>query len=264
MADNFKMTITLNGQVWTDKQLQREKYERALHVLHELKHYGVKITDENGKEYSDIDLNWLPQEKVIRLLEKTHEELGNEKTLEVMKPAFDDAAKRWKEFNKRPIEEQGCWLGVTTFHVEGASIQEVQKGLASVETGDTPYKINPEHYGVKGSIATGQTIMEAFGTFGEPVKTYGVGGKKIPAYTGAKRHEDYPVILAGETHLADDDFNIHVGAIHEMKPNPDGFDIISTFFCPKDAPKDVADGHTIHFALEMGGMIKLLTGHFED
>lgn len=246
---DLKMDITLNGQKYTDAQLQRLKYERALHVLHELKDCGAKITDEDGHEYSHTDLNWLPIPQAMHLLERVHANLGAEKTIELMRPIFDDSAKRWKTFNQRPIDEQGCWLGVTTFKVRGASVQQLQKGLATMQNGDTPFKIMPEHYGVAGTIATGQTIMETFGCFGEPVKTAGVGGKEIPVYTGAPRHEDYPLILSGEVHLADDNFNIHVGAIHEMKPVEGGFDMISTFFCPKDAPKEVADGHTIHFAL---------------
>lgn len=257
---DFQMQITLNGEEYSDSQLQRLKYERALHVLHELQDAGVKITDQEGHEYSAIDLNWLPAPKALRLLETVHAQLGADKTLQVLKTAFADSAQRWKAFNRRPIEEQGCRLGITKFKVRGVQFKELQKGMATAQDGDTPYKIMPEHYGVKGSITEGQMIMETFGCFGEPVKTTGAGGQKIPAYTGAERHEDYPLILAGETHLADDDFNIHVGAIHEMKPLPDGFDMISTFFCPQDAPKEIADGHTIHFALEIGEMIKLLAG----
>lgn len=260
---DFQMTITLNGEKYSDAQLHRLKYERALHVLHELKDYGVAIVDQDGHEYSNTDLNWLPINKALHLLEHVHEELGADKTLEVMKEAFDDAAKRWKNFNKRPIAEQGCWKGITKFQVRGVKLDALQKGLATSQNGATPFKIMPEHYGVKGSITGGQTILEPFGCFGEPVRTKGVGGQEIPDYTGAKRHEDYPQILAGEVHLADDDFNIHVGAIHEMKPLSDGFDMISTFFCPKDAPKDIADGHEIHFALEVGELIKLLAGQLK-
>lgn len=260
---DFQMTITLNGEEYSDAQLHRLKYERALHVLHELKDYGVAIADQDGNEYSDIDLNWLPIDKALHLLEHVHEELGADKTLQVLKDVFADSAKRWKAFNRRPIEEQGCRLGVTHTTVHGLLLQEIQKGLATAQVGDTPYKIMPEHYGVKGSISTGQTIMEAFGCFGEPVKTKGVGSREIPAYTGIQRHEDYPIVLAGETHLADDDFNIHVGAVHEMKPLADGFELNSTFFCPRDAPEEIADGHTIHFALELGEMIKLLAGRLK-
>lgn len=256
----FSITTTINGQVYTEEQLERLKYERALHVLHEFKRLGVDLKDEDGKVYSDTDLNWLEPQKVMRLLEKTHYTLGNGRTMEVMKPIFEDSARRWHEFNQRPIEEQGCWLGVTHFDIKGLTMPQVQKAMATMQNGMTPFKIMPEHYGVAGEIATGQTIMEAFGCFGEPVCTHGIGSQTIPAYTGAKRHEDYPLVLAGEVHLADNDENIHVGAIHEFKPNSKGLEIISTFFCPKDAPQAIAKGHTIHFALEIGGAMKLTAG----
>lgn len=254
----FSIKTTINGQLYTDEQLERLKYERALHVLHEFKRLGIKLSDDNGHEYTDVDLNWLAPDKAIRLLEKTHARLGAQKTLEIMKPIFEDSANRWRQFNQRPIDEQGCWLNSTHFDVKGLTMPEIQQTLATIQNGDVPYKIMPEHYGVAGSITEGQTIMETFGCFGEPVVTKGTGSQKIPAYTNMKHHEDYPLILAGEVHLADTNENIHVGAIHEFKPNNDGVEIISTFFCPKDAPQAIAQGHAIHFALEMGGALKLV------
>lgn len=253
----FLMKITCNGTRYTDEQLQRLKYERALHVLHEFYDLGVKLVDPDGKEYSATDLNWLEPQAALKLLEQTHARLGADQTYELMKPIFEDSAKRWLAFNKRPIEEQGCWLGVTKFNVTGLTAEKFQAGLATAQDGDMPFKIMPEHYGVKGSIIEGQTIMEAFGLFGEPVLTKGVGSDQIPTFTGAPRHQDYPLCLAGSVKLATGE-DIHVGAIHECQPTADGFNIISTFFCPKDAPKAVADGHTIHFALEIGEMLKLI------
>ena len=254
----FSLKITLNGAEYTDEQLQRLKYERALHVLHEFKQLGVKITDEDGKEYSDIDLNWLEPEKAIDLLVKTHAKLGTDETLKIMKPVLEDSAKRWSDFNKRPIEEQGCWVGTTKFEVKGLAFKEFQAQFATAQNGDTPFKIMPEHYGVVGSIDEGQTIVEAFGCFGEPVVTEGVNSQQIPEYTGVERHEDYPMIIAGELSLKETGENIHVGAIHQFKPTEDGFNIISSYFCPKDAPEAIAQGHTIHFALEIGEMIKMI------
>lgn len=48
-----------------------------------------------------------------------------------------------------------------------------------------------------------------------------------------------------------DDTPIHVGAYHMFRPNPDGFELKSTFFCPGKAPKAIADGHKMHFAIEL-------------
>ncbi|GEO68315.1 hypothetical protein [Levilactobacillus acidifarinae] len=254
---NFKMAITLDDKAYSSDQLQRLKYERALHVLHEFKELGVKLTDANGRDYSSADLNWLEPDQALNLLEKTHTRLGADQTYDLMKPLFDDSERRWKQFNQRPIEEQGCWLGVTKFDIQGLTLADFQAAMATAQDGETPYQIMPEHYGVKGTIQSGQTIMEAFGCFGEPTMTKGVATPEIPSFTGAQRHTDYPVCVAGALQLADG-FDIHVGAIHEVKPVAGGLKIVSTFFCPKDAPKAIADGHTIHFALEVGEMLKLL------
>lgn len=260
----FSMKMTLNGVPYTDSQIMRLKYERALHVAHEFKRLGIELKDADGHEYSETDLNWLPAPELLKLVAKTHEELGYDQTIELLKDILADSDRRWHEWNKRPIEEQGCWIGVTTFDVKGVDLRQVQAKLAVLQNGATPFQIMPEHWGVQGSISEGQNILETFGAFGEPTLSYGVGRTdgSVPEYIPFERHTDYPAILAGETHLKSTGENIHVGAIHEFKPEADGFKQISTFFCPKDSPKEVADGHTIHFALEVGELIKLQAGTF--
>ncbi|MCQ9327242.1 hypothetical protein [Neisseria dentiae] len=47
-----------------------------------------------------------------------------------------------------------------------------------------------------------------------------------------------------------------MGAIHELAPPENGFRQKSTFRCPKNAPKAIADGHTLHFAIEVVNGIK--------
>ena len=54
-----------------------------------------------------------------------------------------------------------------------------------------------------------------------------------------------------------DDTNFHVGAFHQFRNTDDGFVIRSTFVAPGDSPKAVAEGHKIHFPLEIVNSMKI-------
>ncbi|WEV40124.1 hypothetical protein [Lactobacillus sp. ESL0681] len=256
---NFKIQTFINDEEVKPAVLERLKYERSLHVLHELMDLGVKIKDNSGNDLDKVSVNWLEPEVAIATAVKAHSELGSQGTLDLYHDILLDSDKHWHEYNEVPIEEQGCQTATTHLVVSGVDIQSFGQGINNVTGGDLAFKINPEHYYVNGELSTGkQEIMETFGMFGEPTLTYGKPAKEIPDYYPVKRLEDHPMCMAGETYLVHDDFNLHVGAVHQIKPLPDGIDIVSTFVCPNNAPKAIAQGHTVHFALELGGMLTLL------
>jgi hypothetical protein len=74
-------------------------------------------------------------------------------------------------------------------------------------------EIFPEPYGVEGEVETGQFIFEAFGMFGEPVHTYGLGSNTIPEGFPFTHDPAYPGVTFGTLCLKSDDTTIHVGAI---------------------------------------------------
>lgn len=245
--------VTIDGVPYTQEQLARYEYERALHGLHELASLGVEITD-GGKTLTPADINWLDPEDARRISFQTRRAMSDEYTLEVFKDRIADTERRWHEWLSVPIAEQGYQTSCTRLHFTGITVQEVQQSGALGAGGDAGKHIMPEHYIVAGSIATGQSGMEVFGMLGEPTHIHGTGQPDIPEGVPVEREPGYPVCLAGETHLASDDLNLHLGAIHEFKPGADGFDMKSTFFAPANAPHAISQGHTIHFAIEIGHM----------
>lgn len=255
---NFKLDIEINNETYTETQLNRYKYERALHFLHEVIDLGFTPKTSDGQSVTPIELNWMTPADVLALAVATHTAMGSAGTLDLFKDILIDSDNRWHAFNQRPIEEQGVWIGTTHLTAHGIDPASFGAAMGGLQNGDIPFQIMPEHYYFAGDITKEpQTIMETFGMLGEPTLTYGTGGKEIPSYVNVDRLTDHPGILAGETFLKHDDFNIHVGAIHQIQPLPDGLDIVSSYFCPKDAPKAIAEGHTIHFALELGGALQL-------
>lgn len=245
--------VTIDGVPYTQGQLARYEYERALHGLHELQALGVEITD-GDTPLSPIDINWLDPADALRISYQTRCAMSDDYTLKVFADRIADTERRWHEWLSTPIEEQGYQIGVTKLHISGLTVPELQNSGALGAGGDAGKHIMPEHYVVAGDIQTGQSGMEVFGMLGEPTHVHGTGQPEIPEGVPVEREPGYPVCLAGVTHLASDDLNIHLGAIHEFRPGADGFDMKSTFFGPANAPNAISQGHTIHFAIEIGHM----------
>jgi len=233
-------------------------------MLHEMRYLGADIMD-NNKILSHEDINWLDPEDAKRISIDLRYELGEEGILTLFKDVLTDSDRRWKEFNKEPIKEQGVQSCQIDLIVSGLTVKEL---LPSQEDGDkngalfnleddrrAGLAIFPEHYLARGTTK-GVCGMENFGMFGEPTYVTGDIAADIPDYLPFKRDPDYPVCGAGEMRLQSDGTPIHVGAIHQYRPTENGFFLKSTFFCPKNAPKSVADGHKLHFAIELTNLIR--------
>lgn len=140
--------------------------------------------------------------------------------------------------------------------VKGADIKSTMAVIGGAGDKRDVMKTFPEHYIVIGDISEGQRGMEVFGMFGEPVYVHGVTSE-VPAGLPVEDDPAYPVKAFGEMNLRRDDTPIHVGAYHQFCPMPDGFKVKSTFFCPGKAPDAIADGHKLHFAMEIANSARI-------
>lgn len=254
---NLNIEVKIDGEIYTDAQLAQYEYQRALHVLHELKALGADVHD-SGRKLSHEDINWLEPEKVKQISLDIRNSLGEQGTLNLFKDAEADAECRWKEYIK-DYDPTQSHIGVTEIHVTGITIPEVLPVVGGGKGERFALEIMPEHYIVKGNIVAGeqQRGMEAFGMFGEPTFITGTASKDIPEGLPIEKDPSYPKSMFGETLLKSDGTNIHIGAFHQFRPEQGGFSMKSTFFCPGRAPKAIADGHKIHFALELTNSMKI-------
>lgn len=243
-------TVRIAGETYTDRQLQRLEYERTLHALHELKRLGADIG------LTHTELNWLEPEYAKSLLLKVKLDLTPQGIETLLKDVLADSDKRWKEWAKEPIEKQGVRFGVTEFEFFNIGLAEFQKMMHSTDLA-WGLGIMPEHYHFEGAVSSGtQRIVETLGAFGEPTDT--VGKMSIPDYLNFERDKNYPQGFGGAIFLSSDDTPMYVGAIHEFCPTSEtSFRQKSTFFCPNNAPKAIADGHTLHFAIEIVNGMKV-------
>lgn len=251
----LEITTTIDGETYSQKQLARYEYERTLHVLHELKQLGAEFIFEN-KLLSDSDINWLNPEQVKQLSLNFRASRDVSKMLEIMKDVEKDAELRWKSFNEG-FKYEDMITATTEMSIRGVSFKELFAVIGGAVNLRDALATNPEHYGAVGDLSKGQQIFEAFGMFGEPVLTHGTASQSFPKGFPIPRDENYPILTFGETLLKSDDTPIHVGAAHQVRPVEDGFEIKSIFFAPGKAPQIIADGHTIHFAIEIANSAKI-------
>lgn len=252
MSD-LSYTVTIDGQPYTDEQLARYEYERTLHVLHELKRLGADVRD-GDRELSHIDINWLEPERAEQISLDLRTALGEERTLAMFADVLADTDRRWKEFNRGYVEGD-VHVAITEIEAAGVTMQETVAVLGGAVNVREALGVNPEHFIVIGDIDSGQRGMESFGMFGEPAYVHGTTSD-LPTGMPFEKDPSYPLAIYGSMLLKSDDTPINVGAFHQFRPGADGFAVKSTFFCPARAPRAIADGHKIHFAIEILNSIK--------
>lgn len=248
-------TVTIDGEPWHEDQLRRIEYDRTLHVLHELKALGVPLKD-GDKELSHIDLNWLEPEKAEEISLAARHALGEDGFLEVYKDVLADSERRWKGWAATydPVKVNTAEILI---EAHGVSIQETMPIIGGAANQHDALATNPEHYIIIGDIQSGQRGAETFGMFGEPIYMHGVAHETLPEGLPFKKDPAFPMGIFGEMATKSDDTNFHVGAFHQFRPTDDGFVIKSTFVAPGDSPRAIADGHKVHFALEIINSMKI-------
>lgn len=253
----LEIEVTIDGEKYTDAQLAQFEYQRNLHVLHELKDLGIEVTDQESN-LTHKDINWLEPKKAAQISLTIRQNLGADKVHELFKDVETDTDRRWKEYleDYRPEDSH---IGVTEIQVKGVTIPETLPVMGGGYGEKAALTINPEHYIVQGAITNGerQYGMEVFGMFGEPTYITGKAVQEVPVGLPFKKDPAYIKSMFGETMLGSDFTNIHLGAMHEFLPKENGFKMKSTFFCPGKTPQAIADGHKIHFALELTNSMKI-------
>ncbi|MFT3888928.1 MAG: hypothetical protein QM713_12300 [Arachnia sp.] len=242
-------TVTIDGEQWSDEQLRRIEYERTLHVLHELKILGVPVRD-GGKELSHVELNWLDPERAKQLSLEIRDALGEEGFLEAYKDVLADSSRRYKGWAEDYNPAEAHWAEIV-IEAQGVGFMETMSIIGGAASQRDALATNPEHFVIVGDIESGQRGAEAFGMFGEPVYMHGVAQDAVPEALPFQRDESFPIGMFGEMATKDDDTNFHVGALHQFRETDGGFVVKSIFTAPARAPKAIADGHKIHFALEV-------------
>ncbi|MFT4297054.1 MAG: hypothetical protein QM582_16755, partial [Micropruina sp.] len=219
-----------------------------------MKRLGVPIVD-GDRELSHIDINWLEPERAKQISIDTRASLGEARVLEIFADVLADTDRRWTAFSRAYLPGE-LHTGTIEIEADGVGVPETMAVLGGAEDERAALAVMPEHYIVIGDIGTGPRGMEAFGLFGEPAYVHGVAASEIPAELREAADPAYPMKVCGEMLLKSDDTPLHLGALHQFRPTPTGFALKSTFFCPASAPAAIAEGHKLHFAIEVTNSIR--------
>lgn len=251
---NFEATTIIDGEIYTQKQLARYEYQRTLHALHEMKRLGAEIKD-GDRILTDEELNWTEPEKAKKILLDLRTAMSEQEMLDLFEKPERDAERRWAEY-AADYDPSQVHTATTEVSIKGIDLQSAIAILGGAGNKRQALATFSEHYIVIGDIESGQRGMETFGMFGGPVYVHGATSE-IPADLPVQKDPAYPIQMFGEMNLRRDDTPIHVGAYHQFRPTQEGFDVKSTFFCPGTAPAAVADGHKLHFAIEIVNSARL-------
>lgn len=255
MAD-IKFTFDINGTEWKEEHIRRLEYERNLHVLHQMKRHGIAI-EENGKELSDDEIDYLSEEKAWAVSINTRAKY----TGEDLKKIYADSLKLSDELWKRLAFGQDKPMAVSRCHmrVTGISLQNFMGVIRAMQQ-DTRVTLaaHPEH--LEGIVMdTHLYVFEPFGMYGTPtfceVKYADVTA--LGAAIQADRDPEYPISMAGRTFLADGVTEIN-SPYHQFKPLPDGFEAKPAVYWPENTPKEIVEGHCLHLAMEFYEGVKLM------
>ncbi|MCQ9388103.1 hypothetical protein NQ038_05510 [Brevibacterium sp. 50QC2O2] len=248
-------TVTIDGENWSESQLRRVEYDRTLHVLHELKALGVQLKD-GDRELSHLDLNWLDPERAEQISLEARSDLGEDGFLEVYKDVLADSEARWRGW-AADYDPSNLHTAEIVIEATGVEFQETMAIIGGAASQYDALATNPEHFIIIGDIESGQRGAETFGMFGGPVYMHGVAHDTVPDYLADKRDESYPVAVFGEMAFKSDDTNFHVGALHQFRPSDNRVEVKSIFIAPGSSPRAIADGHKLHFALEVVNSMKI-------
>lgn len=182
-------------------QLARVEYERALHVLHEMKLLGASIEDD-GRGLTDSEIDWLESADAERVLLRMKQKLGKDGIISLYHDVLADSDRRWRMW-ACSYDPSHAHTGVTEIAIRGISVAETVSVLGDACGPITVFRTFAEHLLGEGSIATGQFIIEIFALLGEPTCTHGVASRgAIPEGIPVVRDPSYPACPIGKTMLA--------------------------------------------------------------
>lgn len=246
--NNIDFKITIDGEQWSKKQIERLEYERNLHVLHQMNRHGIVIKD-GDKELTGDDIDCLSMEKAWEISINTRLLYTGEEIVKYYKESLERSDKFWRELpfgQELPMEVSYCDLSV-----DGVTLDEYMEMMMGLQVDErNGLAAHPEHFT---AIMSDEKIIgiEPFGMYGTPtlcqVQFADVEdlGEKIKS----DRDPEYPVSMAGRAYLTDGVTEINC-PYHQFKPRENGFDAKLAVYWPEGTPKEIVSGHCLHLAME--------------
>ena len=248
--------VRVNGDVYTPAQIEAMRFEREKHVLQELVHYGVPV-QKDGKALGFDEVNYLTHEEAPRVLLQAKQAMDAEATLATFREALDASDAFWRDAVARWNPEDGyreAFAEVSVRGMEFAEYMGVLKALMS-KGEDAALGEEPEHFcapELEGLAPNEKASIETMGMFGGPVAS--VVRVDPTLEVPVQETDGFKNMIVGTSRLLDGTER-HDAAIHQFRPVEGGFDLRLYVEFPCTVPQEMADGHSVHLALEfLGGL----------
>lgn len=244
----LKITTKINGEVWSEAQLDWIQRERRIHTLHELKRLGATL-NHNGKPLSHDDINFLTSEELPKVLLAAKLELGVDGFKKLYKEQLERADEMWREIEKKWTPDSKPLDSGFEMDVRGTSLDGAMQTIATL-TPEEMLGANPEHFALTddGESKYGAEIPGMYGAPLAGIINYeDVFGENAPAWV--EKEDGFREKTGGFGHLTDGTV-LHISTTLAMKPTDTGFIFKSTIHWPAGTPIDLVEGHKIHLAIE--------------
>lgn len=254
MSD-ITIDCTIDGQAYSTEQLDRLRYVRDLHVLHQMRRLGATI-EHHHRPLSDDEIDHLSPEDAHAVNVATRLAHGAEGLRKLFAEQLRASDRMWKDMTAASAglpRQRACAELVVTgvtwedFHTHVSDFGELQKLVVPA---------NPDHFFFEQEEPGVARAMETFGMYGTPTEVLVAADPTLPAPFDLD--EGYRLLLAGHTRLSSDGSRVDIIAYHQFKPMPGGLVVKLCALFPAKAPKELVHGHELHLAVEFAKTLELI------
>ncbi|GGK79167.1 hypothetical protein [Mangrovihabitans endophyticus] len=244
---------TIDGEPYSPAQLDRLRYTRNLHVLHQLKRLGATI------KQTDDEIDRLSPAQAHELNVATRLAHGRDGLRKLFADQLAQSDLMWKNLTTasqgQPLRAARADLTVTGMTIDDFHALLTDFGrLESVVV-----QANPDHFYFQPLGAGAAYAMETFGMYGVPSDLMVASDRTIPAPVAID--DGFHLLLAGTSKLASDNTPIDVIAYHQSRSLPQGFQIKLCALFPARTPAELVDGHALHLAVEFGATLAIIAAN---
>ncbi len=250
----FYIRTLVDGKELSKKDVQEIEMSRIQHVFTDLTNLGGELVDKDGVKISLSSAQALDFSSAKKALIQTKIALGSERLLSLYENELKKSDVMWREIASKSEIGKNTRDSFIEFEVEGVTLGDFIASLPYISSRsdrNLPYHIHPEHF-VNIDKKDGQMVMETLGMYGGPTYLFiKVHGKKpFP-----KDPDTNLSLVAGNATLISDNMDIQMRGMHQFKAKKNGMKIKLAIIFPEAAPREIAEGHKYHLAVEFYNMI---------
>ena len=248
--------VKISGDAYTPAQIEAMRFEREKHVLQELVHYGAPMR-KDGRALSFDGVNYLTRGEAPRILLQAKQAMNADATRDAYREALDASDAFWRDAVARWNPEDGYREAFAEVSIRGMEFSEYMGVLKALmgKGEDAALGEEPEHFcapELEGLADNEKASVETMGMFGGPVAS--IVRIDPTLVVPVEEADGSKNMIVGTSRLLDGTER-NDAAIHQFRPVEGGFDLRLYVEFPCTVPQEMADGHSVHLALEfLGGL----------